>query len=63
VGLSAPLFERREDLVRLAITLVERCDCAAGCPACVGPILAADEAAGDTPKALASRVLGLLGAL
>ncbi|MGN2254311.1 DEAD/DEAH box helicase [Frateuria sp. GZRe12] len=63
VGLSAPLFERREDLVRLAMTLVERCDCMAGCPACVGPILAADEAAADTPKALALRVLSLLGAL
>ncbi|WP_245747188.1 DEAD/DEAH box helicase [Frateuria terrea] len=63
VGLSAPLFERREDLVRLAITLVERCDCAAGCPACVGPILAADEEATHTPKALALRVLGLLVAL
>jgi DEAD/DEAH box helicase domain-containing protein len=63
VGLSAPLFERREDLVRMAMTLVDRCDCMAGCPACVGPILAADEAAADTPKALALRVLGLLVAL
>ncbi|MCX7512862.1 DEAD/DEAH box helicase [Frateuria hangzhouensis] len=63
VGLSAPLFERREDLVRMAMTLVDRCDCMAGCPACAGPILAADEAAADTPKALALRVLGLLVAL
>ena len=30
VGLSAPLYERREDLVRLARELVMRCDCRAG---------------------------------
>ena len=63
VGLSAPLFERREDLVRLARELVMRCDCRAGCPACVGPVLAADEQ-NDTPlKVLATRVLDLIVAL
>ncbi|MFC4526850.1 DEAD/DEAH box helicase [Dyella halodurans] len=63
VGLSAPLFERREDLVRLARELVQRCDCRAGCPACVGPVLAADEQ-NDTPlKVLATRVLDLVVAL
>lgn len=63
VGLSAPLFERREDLVALAQSMVERCDCSHGCPACVGPILAADESAVYAPKALASRVLALLASL
>ncbi|HET6431689.1 DEAD/DEAH box helicase [Dyella sp.] len=63
VGLSAPLFERREHLVTLAQSLVERCDCSHGCPACVGPILAADESAAHTPKALAARVLALLASL
>ncbi|MFK2902361.1 DEAD/DEAH box helicase [Dyella ginsengisoli] len=63
VGLSAPLFERREDLVALAQSLVERCDCSHGCPACVGPILAADESAAHSPKALAARVLALLASL
>jgi DEAD/DEAH box helicase domain-containing protein len=29
------------------MALVERCDCRAGCPACVGPVLAADESAAD----------------
>ena len=61
VGLSEPLWTRQEELVQRAIELVERCDCKAGCPACVGPVLAADEGRdGVTPKALARRVLGLL---
>ena len=60
VGLSAPLFARRDDLLAHALSLVEACDCRAGCPACVGPILAADEDAQRTPKALAARVLSML---
>ncbi|TAL96214.1 MAG: DUF1998 domain-containing protein, partial [Rhodanobacter sp.] len=63
-----PLFQRREDLVAQSVSLIERCDCRAGCPACVGPVPAADEQAVDdpaatTPKALALRVLALLVAL
>jgi len=61
VGLSEPLWMRQAELVRRAIELVGRCDCKGGCPACVGPILAVDEAGdGLAPKALARRVLGLL---
>jgi DEAD/DEAH box helicase domain-containing protein len=63
VGLSAPLFERREDLTAQAVTLIARCDCRAGCPGCVGPILAADEDIAATPKALALQVLNLLTCL
>ena len=63
VGLSAPLFERREDLVRLARELVHRCDCRGGCPACVGPVLAVDEENERSLKSLASRVLDLIIAL
>jgi DEAD/DEAH box helicase domain-containing protein len=63
VGLSAPLYERREDLVRLAHELVQRCDCRAGCPACVGPVLAADEEGEQALKSLATRVLDLIVAL
>ncbi|RNF83653.1 DEAD/DEAH box helicase [Montanilutibacter psychrotolerans] len=64
VGLSEPLWTRQEELLRRAIELVEGCDCRAGCPACVGPVLAVDENREDvaTPKALARRVLGLLAA-
>ena len=63
VGLSAPLFERREDLIAQARSLIERCDCHHGCPACVGPVLASDETSGRSPKAFALRVLSLMGAL
>jgi DEAD/DEAH box helicase domain-containing protein len=64
VGLSEPLWQWQGELVQRAIELVERCDCKAGCPACVGPVLAADEdGAGATPKSLARRVLGLLAEL
>lgn len=63
VGLSAPLFERREDLVAQARSLLERCDCHYGCPACIGPVLAVDEVPERAPKALAARVLALLSSL
>ncbi len=62
VGLSEPLWLRQAELVTRARELIERCDCRAGCPACVGPILAADESRNEnTPKSLARQVLRLLG--
>jgi DEAD/DEAH box helicase domain-containing protein len=63
IGLSEPLYGRRTQLVQAALQMVEACDCAAGCPACVGPALQVDEAQADArlgPKQLARRVLGLL---
>jgi DEAD/DEAH box helicase domain-containing protein len=60
VGLSAPLFDQRDAVVGSALAMVEGCDCRYGCPACVGPILASDEARGYAPKAAALRVLALL---
>ncbi|MGH8029912.1 MAG: DEAD/DEAH box helicase, partial [Arenimonas sp.] len=62
VGLSEPLWKRQGELVTRARELVAACDCKAGCPACVGPVLAGDEDAEVTPRALALRVLGMLGA-
>ncbi|MFC4728440.1 DEAD/DEAH box helicase [Coralloluteibacterium thermophilus] len=65
VGLSEPLFLRRDEILARARELVARCDCRAGCPGCVGPVLAADEDGADpaaTPKALAGQVLALLAA-
>jgi DEAD/DEAH box helicase domain-containing protein len=62
VGLSEPLFRRAPELVRHALATVEGCECKAGCPACVGPVLSADEHRDITPKALAAKVLQLLGA-
>jgi DEAD/DEAH box helicase domain-containing protein len=62
VGLSEPLWQRQAELVQRAQELVGRCDCMAGCPACVGPVLATSESkALATPKSLALEVLGLLG--
>ncbi|SDZ00137.1 DEAD/DEAH box helicase domain-containing protein [Lysobacter sp. yr284] len=61
VGLSEPLWLRQAELVTRARELVQGCDCRAGCPACVGPILASDEdGVGATPRTLALQVLRLL---
>jgi len=62
MGQSEPLWKRQRELVVRARELVERCDCRAGCPACVGPVLAAQEDEETTPKALALRMLGALEA-
>jgi DEAD/DEAH box helicase domain-containing protein len=62
VGLSDPLWRRQAELVQRASELVQRCECRAGCPACVGPVLAADEDAHLTPRALALQVLRMLTA-
>ena len=61
VGLSAPLFDAAPRLVEDARGLVRDCPCHAGCPACVGPILAGDDAREASPKALTLQVLGLFG--
>ena len=60
VGLSEPLFQRRDELLQRATELVHGCDCHAGCPACVGPILASDEKSAVRPRQLAQRLLALL---
>lgn len=60
VGLSLPLFERREDLRRQALELIRACPCAHGCPACVGPVLASSEVDGSSVKEAGTRVLELL---
>jgi DEAD/DEAH box helicase domain-containing protein len=60
VGLSAPLYDAADTLVRDAWDLVGGCACAAGCPACVGPVLAGDADRPVTPRAAALTVLNLL---
>ncbi|WP_454830803.1 DEAD/DEAH box helicase [Pseudoxanthomonas wuyuanensis] len=60
VGLSEPLWQRQQELLQRATELVQRCDCKAGCPACVGPVLAADEDAETTPRQIALQVLAAL---
>jgi DEAD/DEAH box helicase domain-containing protein len=59
IGISAPLFEARAAIVADAARLVNACDCAHGCPGCIGPILASDEVRGYSPKQVALTVLGL----
>ncbi len=59
-GLSAPLYDLRRQLVPRARALVRACECLLGCPACVGPILASEEARGHSPKSAALLVLKLL---
>ena len=63
VSLSAPLFERRGELVDRARELIRQCDCRLGCPACVGPVLASDETAARSMKELGAAVLDLLADL
>jgi len=62
IGISAPLFENRAAIVADAQALVGACECAHGCPSCIGPILASDEVRGYSPKQVALKVLGLLSA-
>jgi DEAD/DEAH box helicase domain-containing protein len=38
IGHSQPLFERRDQLIRSALELVQSCRCESGCPGCVGPL-------------------------
>jgi DEAD/DEAH box helicase domain-containing protein len=54
VGLAERLFERHEELVAGARSLVLGCPCARGCPACVGP---SPDAAPVHGKATAIRLL------
>ncbi len=58
VGQSEPLFRRREELLRAAWGLASSCECAAGCPSCVGP----QDEIGPRGKEGAVRVLGKLTA-
>jgi DEAD/DEAH box helicase domain-containing protein len=37
IGFSEKLFEMHDDLIARALELVSECDCADGCPSCVGP--------------------------
>ncbi|MEW8382251.1 MAG: DUF1998 domain-containing protein, partial [Candidatus Thiodiazotropha taylori] len=60
IGITNPLFEIRSRIVADARNLVESCDCACGCPGCIGPILAGDEQGGNSAKHSALTVLSLL---
>ncbi len=59
VGLSAPLFEQRQQITCAARELITGCDCNFGCPACVGPVLASDELRGFSAKGAARDIIHL----
>jgi len=59
VGLSERLYDRTDELIDGAASLIAGCGCTAGCPACTGPRLEPDIDA----KGLALRLLGGLGAV
>ncbi len=60
IGLTAPLYDLRKELITRTRDLVSACGCKLGCPACVGPILASDEVRGYSPKQASLTVLQLL---
>ena len=62
VGLSEPLWSRQAELLQRAESLVDACDCRAGCPSCVGPVLNESVPVSDGPRQLALRVLRALQA-
>jgi len=62
VGLSEPLCTRQDELLERATGLVEACECAVGCPSCVGPVLDASIPPEEAPRVLALRVLRALRA-
>ncbi len=39
VGLATRIYEDRESLLRGTLSLIERCACREGCPACIGPVI------------------------
>ncbi|MFO1320140.1 MAG: DEAD/DEAH box helicase [Burkholderiales bacterium] len=60
IGMSAPLFDQRDEIAGRAHELVSQCGCAHGCPACIGPVLPPDKAQRLSPKAAALKVLDLM---
>ena len=59
VGLSAPLFDQRRQLVEQTLKLIKECDCRNGCPACIGPILVSGQQRGYSAKAAAIKIAGI----
>lgn len=58
IGFSEPLFRMHALLLRKARELIAACECAQGCPSCVGPASEGNERS----KEVALRILDLLGA-
>ena len=56
IGFSDLLYNKHEDLVASARTLIETCPCSHGCPMCVGPTLEV----GPTAKDVALAILNVM---
>ncbi len=56
VGLGGALFRDHREVLAAALEVVSNCECALGCPACIGPV----EEVGTRGKEVALRVLGHL---
>jgi DEAD/DEAH box helicase domain-containing protein len=59
VGFSERLYELHDEIMRRTLELVQACECADGCPSCVGP--GGEQGAGSKPETLA--LLRLLNGL
>ncbi len=57
IGISEPLYQKRDLVTGHAFDLVRSCDCQNGCPSCIGPIIGGDEKRGYSPKTAALKVL------
>jgi DEAD/DEAH box helicase domain-containing protein len=57
VGFSAKLFRIYGEVCRAARDLVAQCDCASGCPSCVGPVLEVGESGKSTCQRLLSDMI------
>jgi DEAD/DEAH box helicase domain-containing protein len=62
IGLAAPLFRMRDEILLRALELVQHCACAHGCPACIGPVLPSAGSQRHSPKQAARTVLALFAA-
>jgi DEAD/DEAH box helicase domain-containing protein len=59
IGFAQRLYEIIPELLVASGEVITRCGCAAGCPACIGPVL--DEAPPVNPKGLALALLAAAG--
>jgi DEAD/DEAH box helicase domain-containing protein len=60
IGLAAPLFQLRNEVIDKSAELIADCDCQHGCPACIGPTLNPGAGSSHSPKQAALAILALL---
>ncbi|MCA9541281.1 MAG: DEAD/DEAH box helicase [Myxococcales bacterium] len=61
IGLAPRLFDERDALLRRSASLIARCDCGVGCPACIGPAVGMPPAGVRPPRPLVLDLLAALG--